>query len=112
MCKKYLRLTVPSQLLVDTYLISQPHGWNLMQTYTQVHIYHVSSKSGTSASIILDIDLSFDNHINKVTITAFYHLKNISKVNYCFEVTLRIGPCRPSGKIIVTLCLQESPNQL
>ncbi|MCI5160354.1 MAG: hypothetical protein D3906_18395, partial [Candidatus Electrothrix sp. AUS1_2] len=34
----------------------------------------------TSLGVILDSDLSFKSHINKVTKTSFFHLKNIAKV--------------------------------
>ena len=34
----------------------------------------------TSLGVVLDSDLSFKSHINKVTKTSFFHLRNIAKV--------------------------------
>lgn len=35
------------------------------------------SKQVRNLEIILHSDLSFDDHVNPITRTAFYHLKNI-----------------------------------
>jgi len=39
-----------------------------------------SKKEVKSLGVILDCDLNFKSHINGVTKTCFYHLRNIAKI--------------------------------
>lgn len=57
--------------------------------------------------IILDSDLRFDNHIDKISRSAFYQWKNITKLKKTEKLVLL--PCR-AGQITVNIYLQNSPD--
>ncbi len=47
----------------------------------------VTSSTVTHLGVILDSNLSFENHISNVTKTAFFHLRNISKLRNMLSVS-------------------------
>ncbi len=46
----------------------------------------VTSSTVKNLGVILDSNLSFENHISHVTKTAFFHLRNISKLRNMLRV--------------------------
>ncbi|KAI5609350.1 hypothetical protein C0J50_9521, partial [Silurus asotus] len=63
-----------------------------IQTLQHLNL-HLDGCSVTTSStvkdlgVILDSDLSFKNHINQVTKTAFFHLRNISKLRNMLSIS-------------------------
>ena len=55
----------------------------------------VSKKTVKDLGVTLDPDLSFDEHIKTVSRTAFFHLRNIAKIeNILFKTYAeKINPC-------------------
>ncbi len=51
------------------------------------HYYTITSSTVKHLGVILDSNLSFENHISNVTKTAFFHLRNISKLQNMFSVS-------------------------
>ncbi len=47
----------------------------------------VTSSTVTNLGVILDSNLSFENHISHVTKTAFFHLKNIAKLRNMLTIS-------------------------
>ncbi len=47
----------------------------------------VTSSTVTHLGVILDSNLSFENHISNVTKTAFFHLRNIAKLRNMLSVS-------------------------
>ncbi len=52
---------------------------NLLDYNLQLDGCNVTSSTVKNLGVILDSNLSFENHISNVTKTAFFHLRNISK---------------------------------
>ncbi len=47
----------------------------------------VTSSTVKNVGVILDSNLSFENHISHVTKTAFFHLRNIAKLRNMLSVS-------------------------
>ncbi|KAI5626003.1 hypothetical protein C0J50_14450, partial [Silurus asotus] len=63
-----------------------------IQTLQHLNLHLDGCSVNTSSTIkdlgvILDSDLSFKNHINQVTKTAFFHLRNISKLRNMLSIS-------------------------
>ncbi len=54
---------------------------------TGVDGYTVTSSTVKNMGVILDSNLSFENHISNVTKTAFFHLRNIAKLRNMWSVS-------------------------
>ncbi len=57
-------------------------GAQAQKQRTAAHLNSLSLESKSQArnlGVIIDSDLNFQSHINHITRSAFYHLKNISK---------------------------------
>ncbi len=53
---------------------------NILDHNLQLDGCTVTSSTVKNLGVILDSNLSFENHISNVTKTAFFHLRNISKL--------------------------------
>ncbi len=53
---------------------------NILDHNFQLDRCTVTSSTVKNLGVILDSDLSFENHISNVTKTAFFHLRNIAKL--------------------------------
>ncbi len=53
---------------------------NLLDHNLQLDGCTVTSSTVKNLCVILDSNLSFENHISHVTKTAFFHLRNIAKL--------------------------------
>ncbi len=53
---------------------------NILDYNLQLDGCNVPSSTVKNLGVILDSNLSFENHISNVTKTAFFHLRNISKL--------------------------------
>ncbi len=53
---------------------------NILDYNLQLDRCNVTSSTVTNLGVILDSNLSFENHISNVTKTAFLHLRNIAKL--------------------------------
>ncbi len=60
---------------------------NLLDYNLQLDGCNVTSSTVTNLGVILDSNLSFENHISNVTKTAFFHLRNISKLRNMLSVS-------------------------
>ncbi len=59
---------------------------NLNLNFTR-NLTTFTSSSVENQGVILDSNLSFENHISNVTKTAFYHLRNIAKLRNMLSVS-------------------------
>ncbi len=57
---------------------------NILDHNLQLDGCTVTSSTVKNLGVILDNNLSFENHISHVTKTAFFHLRNIAKHVKCF----------------------------
>ncbi len=63
--------------------------------FTKDLLYHnlqldgctVTSSTVTNLGVVLDSNLSFENHISHVTKTAFFHIRNIDKLRNMLSVS-------------------------
>ncbi len=90
---------------------------NLVDYNLHLDGYTVTSSTVKNLGVILDSNLSFENHISNVTKTAFFHLRNIAKLrnmlpvsdaeklvhafmtsrlDYCYAL---LGGCSPASSI-------------
>ncbi len=60
---------------------------NLLDYNLQLDGCTVTSSTVTNLGVILDSNLSFENHISNVTKTAFFHLRNIAKLRNMLSVS-------------------------
>ncbi len=60
---------------------------NLLDYNLQLDGCTVTSSTGKNLGLILDSNLSFENHISHVTKTAFFHLRNIAKLRNMLSVS-------------------------
>ncbi|KAI2647110.1 putative RNA-directed DNA polymerase from transposon BS [Labeo rohita] len=60
---------------------------NLLTYNLQLDGCTVTSTTVKSLGVILDSNLSFENHISQVTKTAFFHLRNIAKLRNMLPVS-------------------------
>ncbi len=60
---------------------------NILDYNLQLDGCTVSSSTVKNLGVILDSNLSFENHISHVTKTAFFHLRNISKLRNMLSVS-------------------------
>ncbi len=60
---------------------------NLLDYNLQLDGCTVTSSTVKNLGVILDSNLSFENHISNITKTAFFHLRNISKLRNMLSVS-------------------------
>ncbi len=60
---------------------------NLLDQNVQLDWCTVPSSTVKNLGVILDSNLSFENHISNVTETAFFHLRNIAKLRNMLSVS-------------------------
>ncbi len=60
---------------------------NILNHNLQIDGCNVTSSTVKNLGVILDRNLSFENHISHVTKTAFFHLRNISKLRNMLSVS-------------------------
>ncbi len=60
---------------------------NLLDYNLQLDGCNVTSSTVKNLGVILDSNLSFENHISNVTKSAFFHLRNISKLRNMLSVS-------------------------
>ncbi len=60
---------------------------NIKDYNLQLDGCNVTSSTVKNLGVILDSNLSFENHISNVTKTAFFHLRNISKLRNMLSVS-------------------------
>ncbi len=60
---------------------------NLLDYNLQLDGCNVTSSTVKNLGVILDSNLSFENHISNVTKTAFFHLRNIAKLRNMLSVS-------------------------
>ncbi len=60
---------------------------NLLDHNLQLDRCTVPSSTVKNLGVVLDSNLSFDNHISHVTKTAFFHLRNIAKLRNVLTVS-------------------------
>ncbi len=60
---------------------------NLLDYNLQLDRCTVASSTVKNLGVILDSNLSFENHISHVTKTAFFHLRNIAKLRNMLSVS-------------------------
>ncbi len=60
---------------------------NLLDYNLQLDGCNVTSSTVKNLGVILDSNLSFENHISSVTKTAFFHLRNIAKLRNMLRVS-------------------------
>ncbi len=60
---------------------------NLLDYNLQLDGCNVTSSTVKNLGVILDSNLSFENNISNVTKTAFFHLRNISKLRNMLSVS-------------------------
>ncbi len=61
--------------------------YNLLDYNLQLYGCTVTSSTVKNLGVILDSNLSFENHISHVTKTAFFHLRNIAKLRNMLTVS-------------------------
>ncbi len=70
------------------YLLDQKNSTqNLLDYNLQIDVCPVPSSTVKNLGVILDSNLSFENHISHVTKTAFFHLRNIGKLRNMLSVS-------------------------
>ena len=69
----------------------------------------VSNKTVKDLCVTLDPNLSFDKHIKTVSRTAFFHLRNIAKINQCIYAfdTSRLDYCNALLSVYPDKALNE-----
>ncbi len=60
---------------------------NLLDYNLQLDVCPVPSSTVKNLGVILDSNLSFENHISNITKTAFFHLRNIAKLRNMLSVS-------------------------
>ncbi len=60
---------------------------NILDYNLQLNGCPATSSTVKNMAVILDSNLSFENHISHVTKTAFFHLRNIAKLRNMFSVS-------------------------
>ncbi len=60
---------------------------NLLDYNLQLDGCNVTSSTVKNLGVVLDSNLSFENHISNVTKTAFFHLRNIAKLRNMLSVS-------------------------
>ncbi len=60
---------------------------NLLDYNLQLYGCTVTTSTVKNLGVILDSNLSFENHISHVTKTAFFHLRNIAKLRNMLPVS-------------------------
>ncbi len=60
---------------------------DLLYHNLQLDGYPVPSSTVTNLGVVLDSNLSFENHISHVTKTAFFHIRNIDKLRNMLSVS-------------------------
>ncbi|KAI2647171.1 RNA-directed DNA polymerase from mobile element jockey [Labeo rohita] len=74
--------------MTNNFLLSNSDKTENLLTYNlQLDGYTVTSTKVKSLDVILDSNLSFENHISHVTKTAFFHLRNIAKLRNMLPVS-------------------------
>ncbi len=60
---------------------------NILDQNLQLEGFTVTSSTVKNLGVILDSNLSFENHISYVTKPAFFHLRNIAKLRNMLAVS-------------------------
>ncbi len=74
-------------LLIGLLIGPKDSAQNLLDYNLQLDGCTVTSSTVKNLGVILDSNLSFENHISNVTKTAFFHLRNISKLRNMLSVS-------------------------
>ncbi len=60
---------------------------NLLDYNLQLDGCNINSSTVKNVGVVLDSNLSVENHISNVTKTAFFHLRNIAKLRNMWSVS-------------------------
>ncbi len=71
----------------NAFNINENSTQNLLDYNLQLDGYPVTSSTVKNLGVILDSNLSFENHISNVTKTAFFHLRNSVKLRNMLPVS-------------------------